>query len=154
PPPPPTSPPSAMDLLRPREPFALYGTRGAGQLLFDMGIAGDFIADFTQGRVDRTKTGTFAGRENRFFPREIELNLFGQIDPYARAEVRIDGGEEFAKEDITIRLAEANLTLLTLPWGTQLKMGQMRARFGLLNQIHEHDLPQADRPNVLRVFLG
>ena len=151
---PPPSSPSAMDLLRPRDPFALYGTRGPGQLLFDMGIAGDFIANFTQRDVDRTKSGTFAGRENRFFPREIELNLFGQIDPYARAEVRIEGGEETPKGEITIRLAEANLTLLTLPWGTQLKMGQMRNRFGLLNQIHEHDLPQIDRPNVLRAFFG
>jgi hypothetical protein len=33
-------------------------------------------------------------------------------------------------------------------------MGQMRNRFGLLNPIHEHDLPQVDRPNVLRAFLG
>ncbi len=151
---PPPSAPSAMDLLRRREPFALYGARGAGQLLFDMGIAGDFVGNFTQRGVERAGAGTFAGRENRVFPREIELNLFGQIDPYARAEVRIEGGEERARDDITIRLAEANLTLLTLPWGTQLKMGQMRARFGLQNQIHEHDLPQTDRPNVYRAFFG
>ncbi len=37
-------------------------------------------------------------------------------------------------------LAEAHLTLLTLPYGTQLKMGKMRNRFGLLNQRHAHDL--------------
>jgi hypothetical protein len=53
-----------------------------------------------------------------------------------------------------VALAEANLTLLALPWGTQLKLGQMRARFGYANQIHEHDLPWVDRPNVLRNFLG
>src|SRR2546428_3247208 len=34
-----TAPPSAIDLARPRQPFALYQQRGAGQLLFDMGIA-------------------------------------------------------------------------------------------------------------------
>src|SRR6266545_2286691 len=151
---PPPSSPSVMDLLRRREPFALYGARGAGQLFFDMGIAGDFVGNFTQRNVDRARVGTFAGRENRFFPREIELNLFGQVDPYARAEVRIEGGEGTAKEEISVRLAEANLTLLTLPWGTQLKMGQMRNRFGLLNPIHEHDLPQTDRPNVYRAFFG
>src|SRR2546425_12010445 len=39
----PGSPISPMDLLRPRQPFSLYGRRGSGQLLFDMGIAGDFV---------------------------------------------------------------------------------------------------------------
>src|SRR5262249_56273711 len=50
--------------------------------------------------------------------------------------------------------AEANLTLLTLPYGFQAKLGQMRNRFGLTNPIHEHDLPFVDRPNVLRNFFG
>src|SRR5256712_1586537 len=31
-----TAPPSAIDLARPRQPFALYQQRGSGQLLFDM----------------------------------------------------------------------------------------------------------------------
>src|SRR5712692_5418299 len=150
----PSSTPPAMDLLRRREPFALYGTRGTGQMLFDMGVAGDFVANFTPRSVERFGVGTFAGRENRFFPREIELSLFGQIDPYARAEIRIETGEEAAKEELAVKLAEANLTLLALPWSTQVKLGQMRNRFGLLNQIHEHDLPQTDRPSVYRAFFG
>jgi hypothetical protein len=141
------------ELARPREPFSLYERRGAGQLLFDMGIAGDFIANITQRNVDKANAGTFAGRENRFFPREIEISLFGQIDPYARAEVRFEAGEEEAGE-IAVHLAEANLTLMTLPFNTQLKMGQMRNRFGLLNQTHEHDRPFIDQPNVLTRFLG
>src|SRR5439155_4642278 len=76
-----TAPPSAVDLLRPRQPFALYQQRGSGQLLFDMGIAGDFVGNITSGNVERAGGGTFAGQENRFFPREVELSLFGQIDP-------------------------------------------------------------------------
>jgi hypothetical protein len=152
--PPPSAPPSAMDLLRPRAPFGLYGQRAPGQLLFDIGVAGDFVANFAPRSVERAEVGTFSGRENRFFPREIELSLFGQIDPYARAEVRIEAGEETAGDEIAVHLAEANLTLLTLPWGTQLKMGQMRNRFGLLNQLHAHDLPQTDVPAVLRAFFG
>ena len=142
-----------LDLARPRQPFALYGNRGPGQLLFDMGVAGDFIGNLTQRNVDKANAGTFAGRENRFFPREIELSLFGQIDPYARAEVRVEAGEEDQGE-IALHLAEANLTLLSLPFNTQLKMGQMRNRFGLLNPIHEHDRNFIDAPNVLRWFLG
>ncbi|HET8575629.1 MAG TPA: OmpH family outer membrane protein [Methylomirabilota bacterium] len=150
----PTGPPLLLDLARPREPFALYERRGAGQLLFDMGIAGDFIGNLTQRNVQKANAGTFSGRENRFFPREIELNLFGQVDPYARAEVRIEAGEESRGEEISVKLAEATISLMTLPWGTQLKMGQMRNRFGLTNVTHEHDLPFIDRPNVLVRFLG
>ncbi|HEV8586377.1 MAG TPA: hypothetical protein VGT02_15530, partial [Methylomirabilota bacterium] len=88
------TPLSPAELLRPRQPFALYQQRGSGQLLFDMGIAGDFIANVTQRNVEKAGRGTFAGRENRFFPREVELNLFGQIDPYARGVVIIEAGEE------------------------------------------------------------
>ena len=147
---------SATDLLRPREPFALTPRTGRGQLLFDIGIAGDFVANFTSEKIDDAETGTFAGRENRLFPREIELAFFGHVDPYARAEVRIEAAEEFedGAREMHVGLAEANFTLLTLPFGTQAKIGLMRNRFGLLNQYHAHDLPQPDRPNVLTRFLG
>ena len=151
-----TAPPSLIDLARPRQPFALYGQRGAGQLLFDMGVAGDFVGNITQRNVDMADGGTFPGLENRFFPREVELSFFGQIDPYARGEVRIEAAEEFedGAREIHLGLAEAHLTLLTLPWGTQAKLGFMRNRFGLLNQLHLHDGPQIDRPDVLVQFLG
>ncbi|HEY3065968.1 MAG TPA: hypothetical protein VGL09_09270 [Methylomirabilota bacterium] len=148
------APLTPLDLARPREPFSLYERRGAGQLLFDMGVTGDFVANLTQRNVDKANAGTFAGRENRFFPREIELNLFGQIDPYARAEVRIEAGEEAPGAETGVTLAEATITLLSLPWGFQAKLGQMRTRFGLTNVIHEHDLPFVDRPDVLRMFFG
>lgn len=149
-----TRQPSTLDLLRPREPFALSQQRGAGQVLFDMGIAGDFVANVTQHNVDKANAGSFPNRENRLFPRAIELNLFGQVDPYARADVRIEAGEERAGPEIGVNLAEAALTLLTLPYGTQLKLGQMRSRFGLTNAIHEDALPYIDRPNVYRAFVG
>jgi hypothetical protein len=145
---------SPQEILRPREPFALYQTRGSGQLLFDMGVTGDFIGNLTQKNVDKANGGTFSRRENRFFPREIELNLFGQIDPFARAEVRIEAGEDTPGAETSVSLAEAVVTLLTLPYGTQAKFGQMRNRFGYQNVVHEHDLPWVDRPNVFVRFLG
>jgi hypothetical protein len=148
------APPSAMDLARPRQPFGLYQQRGAGQLLFDVGIAGDFVGNITQKNVERAGGGTFAGQENRFFPREVELSLFGQIDPYASAVVRFEAGEEERGQETAVSLAEAYLTLLTLPYGTQARIGQVRNRFGWSNEIHEHDLPWVDRPNVMRNFFG
>ena len=51
-------------------------------------MAGDFVGNLTQNNVQQAQGGTFSGLENYFFPREIELSLFGQIDPYARAGKR------------------------------------------------------------------
>jgi hypothetical protein len=152
--PPTAAPPSAMDLARPRQPFSLYQQRGSGQLLFDIGVVGDFVGNITQKNVARAEGGTFAGQENRFFPREVELSFFGQIDPYASAVVRIEAGEEAPGQETAVTLAEAYMTLLTLPFGTQARLGQMRSRFGWSNEIHEHDLPWVDRPNVMRNFFG
>src|SRR5437667_5452703 len=148
------TPLTPMDIARPRQPFGLYQQRGAGQLLFDMGITGDFVGNITQKNVEKAQGGTFSGQENRFFPREVELSLFGQIDPYASAVVRIEAGEEARGADTGVHLAEAHVTLLTLPFGTQARFGQVRNRFGYSNEIHEHDLPWVDRPNVMRNFFG
>jgi hypothetical protein len=146
--------PTIRDLLTPRQPFSLATGRGGGALLFDFGVAGDFVATVTSRQAERTGTGTFAGRENRLFPREIELSLFGQVDPYAYAEVRIETGEEERGGELGMNLAEAAVTLLALPGGLQAKFGQMRNRFGYSNQIHAHDLPWVDVPNAFRNFLG
>ena len=151
---PPTGQLSPLELTRPREPFALYQRRGPGQLLFDLGVTGDFIGNLTQHNVQKNAGGSFSGLENLFFPREIELSAFGQIDPYARAEVRIEAGQDQRGESPNVSLAEANLTLMALPGGFQLKMGQMRNRFGLLNPLHAHDRPFIDDPNALLQFFG
>src|SRR5262249_26168798 len=47
-----------------------------------------------------------------------------------------------------------NLSMLTLPFGTTARLGLMRPRFGTLNVVHQDDLPQVDRPNVLSRFFG
>ncbi len=88
--------PSAADLLRPREPFALYGAGGKGQLLFDVGVIGDFIGDFSDKSSNPYQPlATFPGQAQRFFPREVEIGFWGAVDPYARAYVIIEAGEEF-----------------------------------------------------------
>src|SRR5207245_9157403 len=120
--------PSPLDLAKPREPFALYGRRGTGQLLFDMGVTGDFIGNLTQSNVEKNQGGSFSGLENLFFPREVELSFFGQLDPYARAEVRVATGQDSRTGELTGNLAEANRTLRTQPVGTHLNRGRARKR--------------------------
>jgi len=67
---------SPLELIRPRSPFALAAP-GSG-LLFDIGVSGDFVAAFTSSAHDRRDDGTFSGRENRVFPREVSLGGFGR----------------------------------------------------------------------------
>jgi hypothetical protein len=148
--------PSLTDLLRPRQPFALGSPGG---LLFDMGLSGDFVADFTSAATERRHDGTFEGRENRLFPREVSLGIFGRVDPYASAVVRITAGEEAPDDgrhesEVRVTLEEASVTLFTLPLDTTARLGMMRPRFGTLNVVHQDDLPQVDRPDVLRRFFG
>ncbi len=149
--------PTLGELLTPRQPFAL--AQPGRTLLFDIGVSGDFVTDFTSRTRERRRDGTFAGRENRIFPREVELGLFGRVDPYASAVVRLSAGEEPAglepsDRSLSVQVDEANLTLLTLPLGTTARLGLMRPRFGTLNVVHQDDLPQIDRPNVLSRFFG
>jgi hypothetical protein len=149
--------PAVVDLARPHQPFAL-ATPERG-LLFDIGVTGDFVADVTSRAQERHRDGTFAGRENRVFPRDVELSIFGRVDPYASAVVRMSAGEERAEDgrsstELAVRLEEAYLSLLTLPLGTTARLGLMRPRFGTLNVVHQHDLPQVDRPAVLARFFG
>ena len=145
---------SPLDLVRPRQPFALYERRGHGQLMFDAGIVGDFVGDLTQRNVEQAAGGTFPGLENYFFPREVELALFGQIDPYAQGVVIVEAEQEDRGGELSVSLSEAYLTLMALPFNTQAKLGKMRNRFGLMNQLHDADLPFIDRPDVLVQFLG
>jgi hypothetical protein len=149
--------PSLGEILTPRQPFAL--AQPGRTLLFDIGVSGDFVTDFTSRTRERRQDGTFAGRENRFFPREVELGLFGRVDPYASAVVRLSAGEEPAglepsDRSLGVKVDEANMTLLTLPLGTTARLGLMRPRFGTLNVVHQDDLPQVDRPNALSRFFG
>jgi hypothetical protein len=129
---------SALDLARPREPFALYERRGSGQLLFDLGVTGDFAGSLTSKRVEQARAGSLSGEENRVFPREIEVSFFGQIDPYARAEVRVEAGDELEEDgsrSFSLELAEANLTLMAIPWGFQLKGGPYAPSLGVSQRV-------------------
>jgi hypothetical protein len=155
----PSSQISALDLARPREPFSLYERRGPGQLLLDIGVAGNFVGDFTLNRGGSTVPFvSFPGEANRFFPQEVEVGFFGQIDPYARAMVIFEAGEELEEgtdtRSFNVGLAEAWLELMALPFETQVKAGLMRLDFGYLNVLHQHDRPFVDIPAVLQQFFG
>ena len=99
-----------MDLARPREPFSLYERRGPGQILFDMGVAGDFIGNLTQRNVDKATRRHLlrAGepllpRESRGQPLRPDRSVRAGRGGASRRARRIEAGE------ITVNLAEAYL---------------------------------------------
>jgi len=152
-------------LETPSRPATVQVPLGQRQLLFDLGVVGDFVYAFTEGeRTDPRRAGTFKGREDRVFPREVEIAMTGRVDPYARADFFFEFAEEAefepagdgfeVRRELEVGIEEAYLTLLQLPLGLQPRFGKMRPRFGRLNELHQHDLPQVDRPNVLVNFFG
>ncbi len=143
-------------------PAGRTGPTIAGRpLLFDISAGVDAVGSLSSARDPILgRIPTFIARENRVFPREVELHLGGAVDPYIRGDIFLELSEEGEIEDgrarrrIEASIEEAYLTALTLPFGLQARMGRMRPHFGLLNTAHAHDLPQVDRPNALRNFLG
>ncbi|MFN3476513.1 MAG: hypothetical protein ACK4Z6_03025 [Candidatus Methylomirabilales bacterium] len=127
--------------------------------LFDLSFGADFVLNLTSRGAEKGHTGTFAGRENRLLPREIELTFQGAVDPYARADCFVEIEEEAKakggalERELVIDLDECYATFLTLPLGLQAKAGKLRPPFGRIN-LHEHQLPQVDRPNAATNFFG
>ncbi len=79
---------------------------------------------------------------------ESELGFQEIIDPYARADFFISFSEH------GVDLEEGFLTFTSLPAGLQLKVGKMRAAFGIVNTLHNHVLPWTDRPLVTNNLVG
>jgi len=151
--PPPSPPPTSPGRFQ--IPF------GQRALLFDISANADFVGAYSNLKgTERGHAGSFVGRADRLFPREIELALQGAVDPFMRADCFIELAEEAEAVDggverqLHLEIDECYATLLTLPFGLQSRVGQFRPKFGRLNTLHQHDLPQVDRPNALVNFFG
>lgn len=123
------------------QPFSTSGAN-LGQLFNpDVMVTGDFVSHYANRKsvADRSRVSL----------RESEFGFSAAVDPYAKAAFI------FSKPDgENLDLEEGYLTLLSLPYGLQAKVGKMRSPFGKLNVIHGHDLPQTDRPDAYVNFFG
>lgn len=123
------------------QPFSSSNGSLGQSLNPDMMVTGDFLGNYANRK-------TQSGRK-RFSLREAEFGFSAAIDPYTK------GTFVFSKpEDEELEVEEGYITLLSLPFGLQAKLGKMRSPFGKLNTTHTHDLPQVDRPNVYNHFFG
>lgn len=106
--------------------------------------------------------------ENVFVPREFEIALQSNLDPFSRAKVFVafhsHGGEvlPFAEEEeegeeghgFEVEIEEGYVEWLNLPAGLGISVGRFRQRFGKYNRWHPHALPAQQLPLPYLAFLG
>ena len=109
-----------------------------------VGVIGNFI-----GAGGSSQGGSEAvSPQPSFTLQESEVSFQAAIDPFARADFFLAIGEQ------DIEVEEGYITFPALPGGLSMKAGRMRARFGRLNEFHNHTLPWVDRPLVMFNLLG
>jgi hypothetical protein len=146
---PPEPPPAAVEVPTgaagaggPAGPLPVYGSTSALSKIFnpDMAVIGNFLGAVGKNAVDASP----ALQMN-----EAELSLQAIVDPYARADFFVSMGPDGHGS-----VEEGFLTFTSLPGGVLMKVGQMKAAFGKLNQLHPHSMPWTDRPLVSRNLIG
>ncbi|HET7584906.1 MAG TPA: hypothetical protein VFK13_08365 [Gemmatimonadaceae bacterium] len=101
---------------------------------------------------------------DNFIPREFELALQSNLDPYSRAKIFIahhePGGELIPfganeqPEDPGVEVEEGYVEWVSLPGGLSVDVGRFRQRFGTLNRWHQHALPGQELPLPYLAFFG
>jgi hypothetical protein len=79
---------------------------------------------------------------------EVELALQATVDPYVRGDVFLT----FTLDGVEIE--EAYLQTLSLPWGLQVKAGQIYSPFGRTSQLHRHQWTFVDQPLSMQRLVG
>jgi len=111
----------------------------------DISAVGDFrvYSHDDQSRSDEVEKVSFADPE-------IELNIGGYLNPYARADLIIGWHGEHNAE-----IEEAHATILRgLPFNTNLRVGKHLLEFGRLNPVHPHAYSFLKRPLPHDLFFG
>lgn len=97
--------------------------------------------------------------DDHFFLRAVEVDFRAAVDPYADAVVILaveqEGDGEFAVEAEEAYAVLKRLPILEdAPLGMRVKAGRFRPPFGVVNQLHLHDLPWVTRPEAVVEYLG
>jgi len=100
-----------------------------------------------------TQLGGHDPNQRGFTVQGAELNFQGAVDPYFRGNANIvfsvdSGGESF------VELEEAWMETVSLPWGLQVRAGQILSDFGRINSTHPHTWGFVDSPLVNGRFFG
>lgn len=111
----------------------------------------DFTGFYHKVTGDNEVADAFPGlfeEDNPFDLRSVDVEFRAPVSPGADAVAILGVGEEEAAFE------EAYVVLHDLPWDLKAKVGRFKLGFGRMNVIHNHDLPQTDRPLVHRLVFG
>jgi hypothetical protein len=134
------------------QPLSLSFGRAIQNFNPDISVIGDVLGHWVSGERGERLPGGEHANEDRFQFRELELAFSAPVDPYARADFFVHIHEHDGEWHAG--LCEGYLTLLTLPHNLQARIGKFRSAFGKANQLHTHNMPWVDRPNVITNFFG
>ncbi len=94
------------------------------------------------------QTGGHDPKRNGFNLQQLELHMESSVDPYLHFQANI----VFAQFGVEVE--EAYAETMALPWGLQLKAGQMLTAFGRINATHPHSWSFVDQPLMIGKFFG
>jgi len=138
PPPPPAPVPAAA------APGAQGGT---GSQNPDIAVILDVAGAWWSGKEPRPAGGHDPSRVG-FNLQALEMAISANVDPY----FRFVGALVFSQFGVEVE--DAYGQTLALPWGLQVRAGQILTRFGRINPTHPHAWSFADQPLVVGKFLG
>jgi hypothetical protein len=129
-----------------RQGVIIPSIQGVPQVFIpDIGAVGDFTlqqSDYKKGdpRYDPSA--------DKFTVRDTQIILFSPIDPYTNAQISID-----KPNNGPFDIEEAFVVFNKLPYNLQVRAGQFRPVFGLLNATDTFQLPIVNRPNALANYI-
>ena len=117
-----------------------------------IGAVGETIFSYRSGKSSETGSDRPGGYD--VFQRSLEMVLSASVDPFAKGYAVINASADAATGEMALGIEEAALQTTSLPWNLELKAGRFFAEFGRLAYIHDHELPQVNRPLVLDQYIG
>jgi len=147
------APPPAPEATQPQQ---FVGRQRSLQALNpEISLTGDVFAQVVKGDANH----------DNFFPREFELSIVSNLDPFSRAKAIISrhepGGEITPFEDAGhdeegggLSVEEGYVEWVSLPGGLGLKLGHFYQQFGQLNRWHSHAYPFQSRSLPALAFIG
>jgi len=154
----PTPSPAAPDVGEPQPfPTGAYnvGTPGGipiGKLMLlpEIAVVMDGALGYTTLSTEQQELTAGPIPQHKAWPmlQEVELALQATVDPYVRGDVFIT----FTPDGVEVE--EAFLRTLSLPWGLQVKAGQIYSPFGRTSQLHRHQWTFVDQPLAMQRLVG
>lgn len=111
----------------------------------DIGAVGDFTL---QPSDHKKRDPRYNPSADKFNVRDTQIILFSPIDPYTNVQISID-----KPSNGPFDIEEAFVVFNKLPYNIQVRAGQFRPVFGLLNKTDTFQLPIVNRPEALARYI-